>query len=283
MSSTPRAFILGHPVAQSRSPMIHGYWLKTLGIDGAYDFKDVMPEDLGAFFASIRQEGYVGGNVTAPHKTAVIPYLSRIDDAATAIGAVSVIWTEDGKYVGGNADAYGFLTNLDATHPGWDKGGRTAVILGAGGACRAAVYALLQRGFEVHVANRTVARAQELADYFGPHVHAHAWEEAGALLPGADLLVNTTSLGMAGKALLAFDLSGLKPEAIVYDVISVPLETDLLKRARERGHRTAAGLGFLLQQAGVGFARWFGVTPQVTPELRSLVEADVTAKTPPAG
>jgi shikimate dehydrogenase len=283
MTSIPRAFILGHPVAQSRSPMIHGYWLKTLGIEGAYDFKDVTPDGLDAFFASIRQEGYVGGNVTAPHKTAVIPYLSRIDDAATAIGAVSVIWTEEGRYVGGNADAYGFLMNLDDVHPGWDKRGRKALILGAGGACRAAVYALLQRGFEVHIANRTVERARELAAYFGPQVHPHAWEEASGLLPETDLLVNATSLGMAGKAPLVFDITGLKPDALVYDVISVPLETQLVKRARERGHRTAAGLGFLLQQAGVGFARWFGVTPQVTPELRSLVEADIIAKSPPAG
>ncbi|WP_460451430.1 shikimate dehydrogenase [Alsobacter sp. SYSU BS001988] len=283
MSTTPRAFILGHPVAQSRSPMIHGYWLKTLGIQGAYDFKDVPPEGLAAFFAGLRQEGYVGGNVTAPHKTAVIPYLARIDEAASAIGAVSVIWTEDGRYVGGNADAYGFLTNLDDVHPGWDKGGRVALVLGAGGASRAAVYALLQRGFEVHIANRTLERAKDLARDFGPRAHAHAWDEAGALLPQVDLLVNATSLGMAGKAPLDFDVSGLKRDAIVYDVISVPLETDLVKRARERGHRTATGLGFLLQQAGVGFARWFGVTPQVTPDLRRLVEADIIAKTPPPG
>lgn len=279
MLAAPRAFILGHPVAQSRSPMIHGYWLRTLGIQGAYDFQDVLPEDLPRFFSGLREAGYVGGNVTAPHKSAVIPFLDRLDDAAKAMGAVSVIWTENGELVGGNADAYGFLGNLDAAYPGWDAEAKTVVVLGAGGASRAAIYGLLQRGLKVHVVNRTVEKARELAETFGPQVQPHAWDEAPGLLPQADMLVNTTSLGMAGKPPLSFDLDGLNPRAIVYDVISVPLETDLLKRARARGHRTLGGLGFLLQQAGIGFSRWFGVRPEVTQELRRLVEDDIVTKT----
>lgn len=280
MLGTPRAFILGHPVAQSRSPMIHGYWLKALGIDGAYDFQDITTEGLPAFFEGLRAAGYVGGNVTAPHKSAVIPFLARTDAAAKAIGAVSTIWTEDGRYVGGNADAHGFLGNIDERCPGWDKQTRRATVLGAGGAARAVAYALLERGLAVTVVNRTPERATALAAHFDHRVEAMPWDAATGLLPVTDLLVNTTSLGMAGKAPLVFDLAGLKPGAIVYDVISVPLETELLRTARRRGHPVVDGLGMLLHQAGIGFSRWFGVTPVVTPELRALVEADIRAKTP---
>jgi shikimate dehydrogenase len=280
MHGTPRAFILGHPVAQSRSPMIHGYWLKTMGIDGAYDFQDVTTEGLPAFFEGLRAAGYVGGNVTAPHKSAVIPFLARTDAAAKAIGAVSTIWTEDGRYVGGNADAHGFLGNIDERCPGWDGHARRATVLGAGGAARAVAYALLERGLAVTVVNRTPERAAALATHFDNRVDAMPWDAAAGLLPVTDLLVNTTSLGMAGKAQLVFDLAGLKPGAIVYDVISVPLETDLLRTARLQGHPVVDGLGMLLHQAGIGFSRWFGVTPVVTPDLRALVEADIRAKTP---
>ena len=282
MHAPPRAFILGHPVAQSRSPMIHGYWLKAMGIDGAYDFQDVTTEGLPAFFEGLRAGGYVGGNVTAPHKSAVIPFLARTDAAADAIGAVSTIWTEDGRYAGGNADAHGFLGNIDERCPGWDGQARRATVLGAGGAARAVAHALLERGLAVTVVNRTPERAAALAAHFDNRVEAMPWDAATGLLPVTDLLVNTTSLGMAGKAPLVFDLAGLKPGAIVYDVISVPLETELLRTARLRGHPVVDGLGMLLHQAGIGFSRWFGVTPVVTPELRALVEADIRAKTPAA-
>lgn len=281
-SSAPRAFVIGHPIAHSRSPMLHGHWLQTLGVPGAYEMRDVPPQELAAFFATLREQGYVGGNVTVPHKVAVLPFLARIDEAAQAIGAVNTVWIEDGALVGGNTDAYGFLGNLDQLAPGWDAKGGEAVILGAGGAARAATYALLGRGFAVRLVNRTVANAGDLAAHFGERVSAHGWDELPALLPGADLLVNTTSLGMLGKPGLEIDLSPLKPTAVVHDVVYVPLDTALLKDARRRGHRTVDGLGMLLHQAVAGFAHWFGVTPTVTQALRTLLENDIRAKTPGA-
>jgi shikimate dehydrogenase len=180
--------------------------------------------------------------------------------------------------MGGNSDVHGFIANLDDRAPGWSVPGCKVVILGAGGASRSAVYAFRSRGIEVHVVNRTLARAQELAQKFG--ASAHAWDEVPRLLPQADVLVNCTSLGMQGKDPLAIDLGPLKSSAVVYDIIYVPLETAILAQARKRGHRTVDGLGMLLQQAGFGFRKWFGGDPKVTPELRQLVEADILAKTP---
>jgi shikimate dehydrogenase len=273
---------MGHPIAHSRSPMLHGYWLRQLGIEGAYDRRDVPPEALAGFFAGLRGEGYVGGNITVPHKTAAMAFVSRIDDAAQAIGAINTIWLEEDRFVGGNTDALGFLGNLDDRAPGWDAGGKVAVMLGAGGAARAAADGLLLRGFTVHVVNRTPEHAEALARHFGPRVVAHGWGELADLLPGADLLVNTTSLGMMGKPPLAVNLAGLKPAAVVCDIVYVPLETDLLKAARARGHRTVDGLGMLLHQAVAGFEHWFKRRPTVTGELRRLIEDDIRAKTPGA-
>jgi shikimate dehydrogenase len=278
----PRAFVMGHPIAHSRSPMLHGYWLDQLGIAGAYDRCDVRPEDLDTFFAGLRDNGYVGGNVTVPHKTAAMAYVTRIDDAAKAVGAINCIWLEDDNFVGGNTDVIGFIHNLDDRAPGWDADKGVAIVLGAGGAARAAIYGLLQRGFEVHLVNRTVENAQALARHFGPRVVALSWNELRDVLPRADLLVNTTSLGMLGKPPLEVDLTGLKQTAVVHDIVYVPLETDILKSAKARGHRTVDGLGMLLHQAVAGFEHWFKVRPTVTEELRHLIEEDIRAKTPGA-
>ncbi|MGC2518813.1 MAG: shikimate dehydrogenase [Burkholderiales bacterium] len=274
----PRACVMGHPVAHSRSPMIHGYWLATLGILGAYDLKDVTPEAFADFFTHLSANGYVGGNVTVPHKEAAYRLVDRRDEAAEAIGAVNTVWIENGKLIGGNSDIHGFIGNLDDRAPGWDVPDCRAVVLGAGGAARAAAYALLKRGVEVSLVNRTPARARELAAHFGPGVRADGIEELARLLSAADLLVNCTSCGMVGKPPLEIDLGPLKRGAVVYDVVYVPLETDLLLAARNRGHRTVDGLGMLLQQAGFGFQKWFGAAPKVTAELRALVEADIRAK-----
>ena len=236
-------------------------------------------DNLDGFFASLRSEGFVGGNVTVPHKLAVMKYCSQMDAAAQAIGAVNTIWTDNGQWVGGNTDAIGFLGNLDEKASGWDKGGRTAVILGAGGAARAAIYGLKSRGFEVHLVNRTLTHAAALAEAFGQGVYAHGWGELDHLARRADLLVNTTALGMQGKPALAFDPGGLKPGAIVHDIVYVPLETALLRAARLRGHRTVDGLGMLLHQAVAGFAHWFGAVPTVSPQLRAVLEADIRDKT----
>jgi shikimate dehydrogenase len=274
-----RACVMGHPVAHSRSPMLHGYWLKTLGIPGAYELKDLTPEQFPDFVTHLEANGYVGGNITVPHKEAAYRLVGARDQAAEAIGAVNTLWLENGRLMGGNSDTHGFIANLDDRAPGWDVPGCRALVLGAGGAGRSAVYALKQRGAEVDLVNRTLARAEDLAARFGPRVHAHGFDAVPRLLREADVLVNCTSLGLAGKPPLEIDLGPLKRSAVVYDVVYVPLETGLLAAARKRGHRTVDGLGMLLQQAGFGFRKWFGGNPKVTAELRAMVEADIVAKT----
>ncbi|WP_158747269.1 shikimate dehydrogenase [Acidisphaera sp. L21] len=280
--TAPRAFILGYPVGHSRSPMLHGYWLRTLGLPGSYGLADVAPDALPGFFADWQRNGFTGGNVTVPHKVAVVPFLARIDATARAIGAVNTIWTEDGDLVGGNTDVGGFIANLDHLAPGWDAGSRSAVVLGAGGAARAAAYGLLGRGMHVHLVNRTRENAQALAEHFGAGVTTHARVDLPELMAEAGLLVNTTALGMLGKPLLEIDLAPLPQRAVVYDIVYVPLYTPLLQQAAARGHRVVDGLGMLLHQAVPGFTRWFSAMPVVTDELRALVEADIRAKTPGA-
>ena len=273
-----RAFVCGHPIAHSRSPLIHGYWLKQHAIDGSYKAVDVAPADFARFAATLADQGYAGGNVTIPHKEAAFAAAARRDAAAEMIGAVNTLWLEDGALVGGNTDAAGFAANLDDHAAGWESAG-PAVVLGAGGAARAVIHALQQRGVsDIRVINRTVARAQELADRFGTGVSAHGSEAAGELLGDAGLLVNTTSLGMHGDASLPADPGRLPPGAIVTDIVYVPLETPLLAAARQRGLKTVDGLGMLLHQAVPGFEKWFGVRPKVTEELRALVIADMAAR-----
>ena len=278
MSATiPRACVIGHPVAHSRSPLLHGYWLRTLGIPGAYERADVSAGDFPAFLRNLQAHGYVGANITVPHKGEAFRMVDRRDGAADAIGAVNTVWYAGDELVGGNTDAYGFIAHLDASLPGWDARAPRAVVLGAGGAARAVVHALLERGLAVAVVNRTIARAQELAIHFAMRPSDHGFDELPDVLSRADLLVNATSLGMAGKEPLRIDLGPLKAGAMVYDIVYVPLETALLRAAARLGHRTVDGLGMLLHQAVPGFSRWFGVTPTVTPELRALVEADIRA------
>ena len=270
-----RACIMGHPVAHSRSPMLHGYWLRTLKLDGAYDFADVAPENFETFFRGLGQNGFAGGNITKPHKEQAFRLVDWREDAADAIGAVNTVWYENGALIGGNTDWLGVVLSLDAIAPGWDKG--RAVVLGAGGAARAATYGFRQRGLTVSLVNRTLARAEQLAANF-PGVTVHGYDALPRLMADADVLINTTSLGQAGNPQLEIDLTNLKRSAIVYDVIYVPLETGLLKAARRAGHRTVDGLSMLLYQAVPGFAHWFGVTPTVTAEQRAILEADIRGK-----
>lgn len=277
-----RAFVMGHPIAHSRSPMLHTYWLKRYGIEGSYELIDMLPEGLKEFFDTYREKGWIGGNVTVPHKTAVIPYLNRVDEAAKAMGAVNTISWDGDNLLGGNTDSIGFMGNIDELFPGWDASAKRAVVLGAGGASRAAIFGLLGRGLEVSICNRTVAKADDLAKHFGGSVSAHGLEKLSTLMADCDLLVNATSLGMVGQPPLEIDLSPLKQDAIVYDVIYVPLETAILKAAKAKGHRTVDGLGMLLHQGVEGFSRWFGRRPEVTPELRKLLIEDIRAKTPGA-
>ena len=233
------------------------------------------PDALPRFIGRLREGEFVGGNVTVPHKTAVLPLLDELDEAARAIGAVNTLWLDGARLWGGNTDASGFLANLDAEAPGWDGVGRTAVVLGAGGAARAVVHGLARRGLAVHVVNRTLSAAADLASHFGPRVTAHAWGDLAGSLGSADLLVNTTSLGMAGKPPLEVNLDPLRRDAVVHDIVYVLLETGLLESARARGNRVVDGLGMLLHQAVPGFTRWFGAAPRVTGDLRAVVERDI--------
>jgi shikimate dehydrogenase len=268
------ACLIGWPAAHSRSPLIHHYWLRTLGIEGGYNIEAVPPEGFAEFVLHLSAHGFVGANVTIPHKERALA-LSAPDARARAVGAANTLWYDDGELRSTNTDIEGFIHNLDAAAPGWDAA-EEALVLGAGGSSRAVVFGLIERGIKrVHLANRTIDRAHALADQFGASVHPVAWDAIGDWLVEAGLLVNTTSLGMHGQPELAIDVSRLPSHAVVADLVYVPLETALLAAARARGLRTADGLGMLLHQAVRGFELWFGQRPQVTPELRELVEADL--------
>jgi shikimate dehydrogenase len=273
---TTRACIIGYPVKHSRSPLIHNHWIAEHGLDGVYERAEVAPDAFGAFVTHLAEAGYAGGNVTVPHKETAFR-LARVDDpVATALEAVNLLWLENRTLRGANTDVTGFLANLDGSAPGWDARLDRAVVLGAGGAARAVVHGLLARGArEVIVLNRSQPRAEELASRFGRVVRVGTPEDAASAFAGASLLVNATSLGMAGQPALDLDLGGLADTALVNDLVYVPLETGLLAAARARGNPTVDGLGMLLHQAVPSFERWFGVRPRVTPELRALVLADL--------
>src|SRR5262249_20004108 len=279
MTALRRACIMGHPVAQSRSPMLHGYWLKTLNIECAYERADVSPEDFPAFFRDLPGHGFVGGNITKPHKEPAFRFVDRREGAAEVIGAVNTVWFENGTLVGGNTDYLGYLAHRDDQARAWDGAGGLAIVLGAGGAARAVVYGLRERGLDIALFNRTRPRAEELAKAFGPSVRVHDFAELPRLMGDAVLLTNTSALGALGQPPLEIDLTPLKDNAVVYDINYVPLETELLKAAAARGLRTVDGLGMLLHQAVPAFAKWFGIVPTVTPEQRALLEADIRAKT----
>ena len=274
-SRPPAACLIGWPAAHSRSPLIHHYWLRTLGIAGGYVIEAVPPDEFKDFIFRLSLRGFVGANVTIPHKERALS-LSKPDERARAVGAANTLWFADGELRSTNTDVEGFINNLDASAPGWD-GCEDALVLGAGGAARAVVFGLLERGIKrVHLANRTIERARGLADQFGANVLPVAWVALGDILPRTGILVNTTSLGMKGQPPLELDVGQLPSHAVVADLVYVPLDTPLLAAGRARGLKTADGLGMLLHQAVTGFELWFGRRPEVTPELRALVEADLT-------
>ena len=271
----PRAAcLIGWPAAHSRSPLIHHYWLRKLGIEGGYIIEAIPPEGFAEFVSRLSARGFVGANVTIPHKERALA-LTTPDTRARAVGAANTLWYDGAELRSTNTDIEGFIGNLDASADGWDAI-EEALVLGAGGSSRAVLFGLIERGIKrVHLANRTMERAQALADQFGAAVQPIEWDAVGDVLPRAGLLVNTTSLGMHGQPALDVDLDPLPAQAIVADLVYVPLETALLKAARARGLKTADGLGMLLHQAVRGFELWFGQRPEVTPELRALVEADL--------
>jgi shikimate dehydrogenase len=274
----PRAGVAGWPVGHSRSPTIHRHWLSELGLTGSYERFAVRPGEFREFAARIGRDGLVGANITAPHKETASMLCERRTPVADALGAVNTVWREDGLLWGDNTDVAGFLANMDESAPGWAERAKSAVVIGAGGAARAIVYALMLRRFaRIAVVNRTQARAEALVSHFGGSTKALSWDRLASALADADLLVNASSLGMAGQPPLVIDLSSLPEGAAVAEVVYVPLRTPLIEAARARGLPTAQGLGMLLHQAAPAFARWFGRTPVVTPALRALVEAEVLA------
>ncbi|WP_029058132.1 shikimate dehydrogenase [Stappia stellulata] len=274
---TRRAAITGYPVAHSRSPLIHGYWLKRHGLDGTYERVAVEPATAETFYREFAKSGLVGCNVTVPHKEVAAACCDVLDDAAQAMGAANTLWLDDnGRLMGANTDGLGFLGNLDQNAPGWVGRCDTALVLGAGGAARAIVWALVSRGVKkVLVANRTLSKAQDFADRFAPVAKAVSWDYLADILGRSDLVVNTTSLGMEGQPPLDLDLSPLPVDALVSDIVYAPLVTPLLQAAHDRGNPTVDGLGMLLHQAVPGFERWFGVRPEVDEALRNLVLADL--------
>lgn len=273
---TLTAFVVGHPIHHSRSPMIHSHWLRSFGIAGHYRAIDVAPADFQSFMSRLKSSNeFRGGNVTIPHKEMAFQLADRPDELAEELGASNTVWLQDGLIHATNTDGYGFVANLDYYAPDWAKADK-AVILGAGGASRAIIQAVRNRGIpEIHVVNRTVERAQELADRFGQSIHAHGLDALPEVMTGAGLFINTTSLGMDGQHSIDIDFAGLHEKAVVTDIVYVPLKTPLLREAERQGKRVVDGLGMLLNQAVPGFEKWFGKRPDVDIGLRELVIADM--------
>jgi shikimate dehydrogenase len=278
--STRLAGIMGWPVAHSRSPLLHGFWLNETGVDGVYVPLPVRPEHLADALRALPLLGFHGCNLTIPHKQAALSVVDRVEPSARRIGAVNTIIVDaDGKLEARNTDVFGFRENLREAVPHWRPTAGPAVILGAGGSARAVVAALADAGVaEIRIVNRTLARAEAVGrDLATPstRISTHSWNEASTVQQGAGLLVNTTSLGMSGEPPLVIDLSRLPRSAPVVDIVYVPLETTLLASARRRGHPVVDGLGMLLHQGRPGFEAWFGASVSVTPELRSTILASL--------
>ena len=274
-ASVPLAAVIGDPIGHSKSPLLHGFWLRAYQISGHYVPLHVTSGDLGQVLATMPRMGFVGANVTIPHKETVLELADIVTDRARAIGAANTLtFHKDGKIEADNTDGHGFLANIQQNAPAFDAKDGTAVILGAGGAAKAVIYALLEAGApQVRVLNRNLDRAKNLSARFGDRVSVHEMSDLPNLLGDCNLLVNTTSLGMTGQPPLAVDLSNLPKTAVVNDIVYAPLETDLLKQARAMGAVAVDGLGMLLHQAAPGFAKWFGKEPAVTDELRRAVLA----------
>jgi len=283
MSAIKKAFVAGFPIHHSLSPHIHKFWLETYEINGSYEAIAVAPPDFPAFIASLKQQGFVGGNITLPHKEQAFKLAHFCDESARAIGAANSLWFEKDCLWASNSDAYGFARNLDDFAPDW-RAGQTALVLGAGGAARAIIFALKQQGFDrIWLANRTRERAEQLAAHFGPAIKVLDWQEMDKQVASADLIINTTSAGLTGKlehrnedlthAYFALNFARAPKQAIVTDIIYTPLETPFLQAAQNQGLKTVDGLGMLLHQAVFGFERWFGVQPTVSEHLRNRVLA----------
>lgn len=278
MSNPPRAAVIGWPIAHARSPVVHNFWLRQLGITGSYTKEAVKPEDVERFLKGLEADGFVGLNATVPHKEALYALADERLADAVAVGAANTLWLDDGRLVVTNTDTYGFMTHLNATALGWRSLDRPVAILGAGGAARGIVHGFVRAGVaRIKLCNRTRERSEVLAQHFGSQVAVVDWAERSSMLGDVGVLVNTTTLGMTGCPALEIDLHRLPGDAVVADAVYVPLQTGLLKAAAARGLQTVDGLGMLLHQAVPGFERWFGVRPDVSEELRACVLADLGA------
>lgn len=278
-SPAQRACVIGWPIEHSRSPLIHGAWIARYGLNAAYTKEAVRPEDLTHFLATLADRGFAGCNVTVPHKEAVFSLAAERDPSAVAVGAANTLWLENGRLHAMNTDTYGFMTHLDTEAPQWRSNDRPAVVLGAGGAARAIVYGFLEAGVgRVVVCNRSLDRAEALARHFGQRVAAVSWPDRNRHACQASVVVNTTTLGMKGQGNPELDVAIFDSSVVVADIVYVPLETAMLASARSAGLATVGGLGMLLHQAVPGFEKWFGIRPEVTPDLVRLVEADIEGR-----
>jgi shikimate dehydrogenase len=273
----PLAGVIGDPVRHSLSPILHGFWLRELALAGSYHAFEVVPAGLAGAIEGLRALGFRGANITIPHKQTVRAFVDTEDETAHAIGAINTLVIENGRITGSNSDAFGFAAHLGAEHPRWRErlAHRPALVLGAGGAARAVVYALAKGGAgRILIANRSAQRAQRLATDLGSlaRLETLAWEDRELAAREAGLIVNATSLGMKGQPALALELSGVR-DAIIADVVGSPLETDLLRDARRCGLPTLDGLGMLIEQARPGFKAWFGAEPPPGPAVRQILIA----------
>lgn len=271
----PLAGVIGHPIGHSKSPVLHGYWLETLGLSGHYVPLDVAPQDLEQVLATLPRAGFRGVNVTIPHKEAALALADHVSETAARIGSANTFtFRADGSLEADSTDGFGFMQNIKAAQPDWRAADGPAVVYGAGGACRAIIDALLQDDVpEIRLTNRTKARAEALASQFGPRVSVIDWDATDGIVADAATIVNTTSLGMAGAGGFDRPLDGLKPGVLATDLVYTPLETPFLQAATARGAKTVDGLGMLLWQGVPGFQRWFGGDPKVTAELRARMLA----------
>ncbi|AHD11297.1 shikimate dehydrogenase [Phaeobacter gallaeciensis] len=271
----PLAGVIGSPVAHSRSPLVHGHWLRTYGIAGHYVPLHVEPDQLEEVVRNLPKMGFVGANITIPHKEQIMEIADQVTDRATLIGAANtLIFRPDGSILADNTDGYGFITNLHQAAPDWDPVTGPAVVFGAGGASRAVIASLLEAGVpEILLSNRTRERADQFRSEFGSRIQVVDWVQVGNVIEQAALLVNTTSLGMVGKPRLRVPLDGLRSSTVVTDLVYTPLKTDMLQWAEDIGCTTVDGLGMLLHQAVPGFERWFGKRPEVDAATREAALA----------
>ncbi len=273
MTNFPRAAVIGNPISHSLSPKLHNYWLQRYGISGQYEALDVSKDMLEATIRALPAQGFIGANVTIPHKVSVMKLAHHVTDRATLIGAANtLIFKNDGRVFADNTDGYGFMANMRQGAPGWDPKSGPAAIFGAGGAARAIIVALADVGVpEIRLANRTRLKAEALKAEFGARIRVFDWVQAGSMLDGATTVINTTSLGMKGAQEFKVSLAELSPDAVVTDIVYNPLRTQFLEAAAAKGCQTVDGLGMLLHQGVPGFERWFGTRPEVDEDTRRAV------------